>query len=299
MKVFAIFSGLFVLATVSSNSFTTVKSLPEYPVFSSEAHRGGRGLMPENTIPAMLFTLKNYDVTTLEMDTHITKDNEVVVTHDDYLSEAFTCFPDGTEIPKSEAKKYVVYSMNYDKLKQFIVGSKAYPAFPRQKKVKSYIPRLSDLIDSVQHEIKVNHLKQCFFDIEIKSTEKGDDILHPNPEKFVDLVLAVVRKKGILDYTIIQSFDKRALQIIHKKYPKVKLSYLANNDKSYEEHLADLGFKPFIIGSSYKGFNPDIIEKAHADGVKVLTATVNTKEEIEKLKKLKIDGIMSDYPDLF
>ncbi|MGM9476019.1 glycerophosphodiester phosphodiesterase family protein [Pedobacter sp. GSP4] len=299
MKVLAAVSGLMVLSTLSLYRLKVAGTLPEYPKFSSEAHRGGRGLMPENTIEAMLFTLKNHQVTTLEMDTHITMDGEVVVTHDNYLSRAFTLLPNGTEIPKEDAKKYVVYKMNYDNIKSFILGSKPYAAFPDQQQVKSYIPRLGDLIDSVQHYIKTNHKKQCFYDIEIKSTEKGDDLLHPKPEKFADLVLGVIKKKGILNYTIIQSFDKRALQYIHRKYPEVRLNYLANNDKPYETHMADLGFKPFILGSSYKGFDPEIINKAHADGVRVLTATVNSKEEIEKLKTLGIDGVMTDYPDLF
>lgn len=296
MKLPAILLILFAGTTSFTNRFLADGT---YPVFSAEAHRGGRGLMPENTIPAMFYALKNSNVTTLEMDTHITKDLEVVVTHDDYLSRSFTLQPDGTEITKEEAKKYVVYEMDYLTLSSFIIGSKDYPAFPEQKKVKSYIPRLGDLIDSVQRYIKINKLKQCFYDIEIKSSEKGDDIMHPKPEKFADLVVAVIRKNGITNYTIIQSFDKRALQVVHQKYPDIKLSYLANNDKTYEQHIHDLGFKPFIIGSSYKGFNPDIIAKAHADGVKVLTATVNTKAEIEKLKKLKIDGIMTDYPNFF
>ncbi|WP_233603872.1 MULTISPECIES: glycerophosphodiester phosphodiesterase family protein [unclassified Pedobacter] len=299
MKIFVSLSGLVLVGALSVWQIKMPDQLGQYPAFSAEAHRGGRGLMPENTIPAMLFTLKNYSVTTLEMDTHITKDGEVVVTHDDYLSPAFILLPNGNEIPKADAKKYAVYQLNYDNLKSFIVGAKPYAAFPQQQQVKSYIPRLGDLIDSVQHCIKSNHKKQCFYDIEIKSTVKGDDVLHPKPEKFAELVLAVIKRKGILNYTIIQSFDKRALQFIHQKYPEVRLNYLVNNNKSYEEHIEELGFKPFIIGSSYKDFNPEIIGKAHADGVKVLTATVNTKVEIERLKALKIDGIMTDYPNLF
>lgn len=299
MKIFVSLSGLVLLGTLSVWQIKMADQLPQYPAFSSEAHRGGRGLMPENTIPAMLFTLKNYKVTTLEMDTHITKDGEVVVTHDDYLSPAFTLLPNGDEIPKADAKKYVVYQLSYDNLKSFIVGAKPYDAFPKQQRVSSYIPRLGELIDSVQHYIKSNGKKQCFYDIEIKSTAKGDGVLHPKPKQFAELVLSVVKRKGVLNFTVIQSFDKRALQFIHEKYPEVRLNYLVNNNKSYEEHIAELGFKPFIIGSSYKDFNPEIIGKAHADGVKVLTATVNTKDEIERLKALRIDGIMTDYPDLF
>ena len=64
-----------------------------FPVFSAEAHRGGRGLMPENTIIAMQHALTMDNITTLEMDTHVTKDNQVVVTHAEYLSPAFTLKP--------------------------------------------------------------------------------------------------------------------------------------------------------------------------------------------------------------
>lgn len=269
----------------------------EFPVFSKEGHRGGRGLMPENTVPAMKHAI-DLGMTTLEMDTHITKDNQVVVTHDDYLSPAFMLAPDGSEIPESDAKKYAVYQMDYTQLKKFDLGTKYYGAFPKQQKVKSYIPLLAELIDSVQHYLKKTGKKQVFYNIETKCSPQGDGVLNPDPEQFVSLLMGVLKQKGILPYVVIQSFDARTLQVLHKKYPEVRTSYLVANKKTFEENITDLGFNPFILSPYYLMVNEGLVKKCHDAGIKVLPWTVNTKAEIDALKALQVDGIISDYPDL-
>lgn len=270
-----------------------------FPAFSAEAHRGGRGLMPENTIIAMLDAMEYKNVTTLEMDTHITRDNQVVVTHDDYLSPGFMLTPEGREIPAADAKKYAVFQMDYNLLKTFDIGTKINTAFLRQKKTKTYIPLLAELIDSVQKEVISNHKKQPFYNIETKCDVKGDGVANPVPEVFVKLLMDVIEQKKITPYVVIQSFDKRTIQIINKKYPQVKTSFLISNKKSYEENIADLGYKPFIYSPEWKLVNAGLVKKAHADGVKIIPWTVNTREDIEHLKALNVDGIISDYPDLF
>lgn len=270
----------------------------DFPSFSAEAHRGGRGLYPENTINAMLQTMKIDGITTLEMDTHIIKDGKVVVTHDDYLSPAFMLTPDGKDIPESDAKKYPVFGMDYAELRKFDLGTKYFASFPRQQKTKQYIPLLGDLIDSVQFDIKQNNRKQFFYNIETKCSEKGDGVTNPSPEVFVDLLMKVIEKKKITPYVVIQSFDKRTIQIINKKYPKVKTSFLIANRKTYEENMVDLGYKPFILSPVWQMVTPDLVKKAHGDGIKVIPWTANEAAEIQKLRDLKVDGIISDYPDV-
>jgi len=267
----------------------------EFPAFSSEAHRGGRGLMPENSIIAMRNAI-DLGITTLEMDTHITKDGKVVVTHDDYLSPSFMLTPEGKEIPKSDAKKYPVFQMDYSLLKQFDLGTKVNPDFPQQQKIKTYIPLLADLIDDVQQYSKGK--KQMFYNIETKCSEKGDGIVNPGPEEFVKLLMDVIEKKGIAPYVVIQSFDKRTLQVLHKKYPQVRTSYLVSNKKTLEQNLEDLGFNPFILSPAYKMVDADMVKKCHDRSIKVIPWTVNTKEEILALKQLNVDGIISDYTNL-
>lgn len=267
----------------------------EFPAFSTEGHRGGRGLMPENTIIGMHYAV-DLGVTTLEMDTHITKDGKVVVTHDDYLSPTFMLSPNGKEIPAADARKYPVYQMDYNLLKQFDLGTKPHPDFPQQQKIKSYIPLLSELIDDVQAYTKGK--KQMFYNIETKCSEKGDGIVNPGPEEFVRLLMGVIEKKKITPYVVIQSFDKRTLQVLHKKYPKVRTSYLVANKKTVEQNLEDLGFNPFILSPAYKMVNAELVKKCHDRRIKVIPWTVNTREEIAALKALNVDGIISDYPNL-
>lgn len=269
-----------------------------FPAFSAEAHRGGRGLMPENTIKSMINALKIKGITTLELDTHITKDGQVVVTHDDYLSPAFMLTPDGKDIPEADAKKYPVFGMNYSELKQFDLGTKYYDLFPTQQKVKTYIPLLSDLIDSVQYDIKKNKRQPFFYNIETKCSPQGDGLTNPTPEVFVKLLMDLIEKKKISSFVVIQSFDKRTIQIIHEKYPHIKTSFLVANKKSYEENIADLGYKPFILSPIWQTVTTDMVNKAHADGVKVIPWTANKLEDIQKLKDLNVDGIISDYPDV-
>lgn len=271
----------------------------KFPAFSAEAHRGGRGLMPENTIIAMQNAISYDAVTTLEMDTHITKDGKVVVTHDDYLSPGFMLTPAGKEIPKADAKKYPIFQMNYTDLKMFDIGTKLNTGFPKQKKIKTYIPLLADLIDSVQNEIKLKNKKQLFYNIETKCDEQGDNIVNPTPEIFVKLLIDVIEQKNITQFVVIQSFDKRTIQIINKKYPNIKTSFLVSNIKTYQENIADLGYKPFILSPISTMVDVDMVKKAHADGVKIIPWTVNTIEEINRLKMLQVDGIITDYPNLF
>lgn len=295
-KVFAI-SGVIMLFTSACITRIQNKTPMEFPAFSTEAHRGGRGLMPENTIPAMKHAV-DLGVTTLEMDTHISADGKVILAHDNYINPLFTLDPDGNEIPQKDNQRYPLYTMTYAQIKNFDAGSKGNPNFPQQKKIKTLIPLLFDLIDSVQNYIKTTGKKQVFYNIETKSKPAGDNKLHPAPEEFVDLLVGVLQKTGIIPYTVIQSFDVRTLQVVNRKYPHIKTSFLIENNKSFEENMKDLGYKPFIISPISRLVTQEFVNKCHQQNIKVIPWTVNTAEEIAKLKAMGVDGIISDYPNL-
>lgn len=267
-----------------------------FPAFDTEAHRGGRGLQPENTIPAMLNALK-LGVTTLEMDTHITADGKVVLSHDDALNPLFALTPEGKAIPKEDAHRYAIYKMPYADIARFDVGSKPYDKFPDQQKIKAHIPLLTDVIDSVQQYLKANKRPQVFYNIETKSNPKNDNIYNPEPEQFVDVLMAVIENKKVTPYVIIQSFDKRTLQVLHQKYPQVKTSYLVDKG-TLADNIKELGFTPNIYSPTYKLVNAELVKDCHNQGLKIIPWTVNTPEEIDALKQTGVDGIISDYPNL-
>src|SRR5690606_14963999 len=99
-------------------------------------------------------------------------------------------------------------------------------------------------------------------------------------------------------WVIIQSFDVRTLQVLNKKYPQVKTALLVSSG-SVEENLQKLGFKPTIYSPNYKLVDAGLVKICHEKQMKVLPWTVNTKQEINNLKALGVDGIISDYPNLF
>jgi len=271
-----------------------------FPLFDKEGHRGCRGLMPENTIPAMLKALE-LGVTTLEMDAHITKDNLVVISHDAYFNRDITTKPDGSYLEASEEKNYMLYKMDYADIKKMDVGLKPYSRFPSQQKLAAHKPLLSDLIDSVESYCKEHKRQLPFYNIETKSLANTDNIYHPVPEEFVRLLMNVIETKRISDRVIIQSFDIRTLQIVHQKYPSIKTSLLIEgfDKRILDAQLKALGFIPTIYSPEYSLVNELLLKDCHQQNIKVIPWTVNDKENIERLKKMGVDGIISDYPNLF
>jgi glycerophosphoryl diester phosphodiesterase len=264
-------------------------------VFDTQAHRGGRALMPENTIPAMLNAVK-LGVHTLELDCYITADGKVVVSHDAFMSSVFMVKPDGSAINKADEKKYILYKMPYDSIKLFPEGIKQHPDFATQQQVKTYKPLLADLIDSVENYVKIHHLKPVYYNMETKSKASGDNILNPAPDIFVNLLMAVIDQKGITDRVIIQSFDIRTLQLLHTQRPNIKTALLTSAG-DYDSNIKPLGFTPTIISPDFKLVTPEIVRKAHENGVKVLPWTVNEEKDMKALHDLQVDGMISDYPD--
>src|SRR5262245_10916578 len=186
--------------------------------FDKEGHRGCRGLMPENTIPAMIKAL-DLGVTTLEMDIAITKDKEPVLSHEPWFGQDITTKPDGTYMRDLEERTFVIYWMTYEQVKTFDVGMKPHPRFPRQQKMKVVKPLLSDVIDSSEGHAKATNRSLPWYNIETKTDPVLDSVFHPMPVEFVDLLMSVILQKRIEQRTIIQSFDFRTLQYLHQKYP--------------------------------------------------------------------------------
>ena len=268
--------------------------------FDKQGHRGSRGLMPENTIPAMHKAI-DLGVTTLEMDVVVSKDKKVVVSHDPYFNADITTTPHGKTLSKAEASNLLLYKMNYDSIKKYDVGLKPHPSFSRQQKMAVHKPLLSELIQSSEAYAANKRSTQLWYNIETKTKPSGDGVHHPAPEEFVDLLVAVIQKEGIADRTVIQSFDMRTLKVVHQKYPSIKTSLLIENTdkKTLDEQLTELGFIPAVYSPHYTLVNSQLIKSCHEKGMKIIPWTINTKQEIERIRSLGVDGIITDYPDLF
>lgn len=269
-------------------------------VFDIQGHRGCRGLMPENTIPAMIRAIQ-LGVTTLEMDVVITADNQVILSHEPFMSWEISTTPDGTLFTYSEEKKYNIYKMNYAEVQKWDVGSRPNPRFLRQEKMRVFKPLLADVIDSVESYIKLHNLPPVQYNIETKCQPSTDNIFHPEPLHFTNLMMQVILDKKIVEKVIIQSFDMRTLKIMHEKYPTVRTALLIEgySKKTLEENCKSLGFIPTIYSPEQNLVNAEMVADCQKKGMKLIPWTVNDKVNIDKLKNLGVDGIITDYPDLF
>jgi glycerophosphoryl diester phosphodiesterase len=234
------------------------------------------------------------------MDVHISKDGKVLVYHDESLDPKYTTMPDGSDIPKAERKKYTFYQMNYDDIRKFIIGKKDYPAFPQQQRLATYTPLLSELIDSVDAYTKAHNLPGLYYLIEIKSNQKTDGFEQPAPEEYIKILMKVLKQKHLGNRLFLQSFDMRPLQVLHREYPNIKLGFLTGDKaKSLEANLDSLGFTPFYYNPNSNLVTPELIKKCHDKNIKIEPWTVNTLQEMQKLKSMGVDGIITDYPNLF
>ena len=267
--------------------------------FDKQGHRGSRGLMPENTIPAMKKAI-DLGVTTLEMDLVISRDHKVVVSHDVYFHQNITTTPEGKTLTATEAQSRWLYAMDYDSIRKYDVGMKPHPDYPRQEKVQVYKPLLSDLLDATEQYGKQKG-RSLAYNIEIKSNPANDGKKHPPVEIFVDLAMEVIQAKGIASRTTIQSFDPRALQVMQRKYPAITTSLLIEDDdkRTVEKQWEELGFVPKIYSPHHSLVTKELVEKCHSRNVKLVPWTVNKLEDMRRLKALGVDGIITDYPDLF
>lgn len=263
-----------------------------------QGHRGSRGLMPENTIPAMTKAL-GLGVTTLEMDAVITSDKQVILSHEPFFSHQISTHPNGKPVTEEEEKQLNIFKMTFAETQRYDVGKKIHPVFPKQQKLSAKKPLLSAVIDSAEAYAKKNNLPLPYYNIETKSSAKGDGMYHPAPEEFVKLVMDVIKEKDIDERIIIQSFDVRTLQALNRSYPEIKTALLIGTAGEAENHLKNLGFKPSIYSPEQTLVTPELIAYCHTNGMKIIPWTVNSRQGIDKLIALGVDGIITDYPDLF
>ncbi len=268
--------------------------------FDKQGHRGSRGLMPENTIPAMLKAI-DMGVTTLETDAIITKDKQVILSHEPFFNHEISTKPDGTLVTDKEEKSLNIFQMNYAVVKTFDVGLRTHPRFPKQQRISVAKPLLSDVIDAVEQYCIANKKPLPNYNIETKSQPATDDLYHPKPAEFIELIVAVIKEKKIEERVIIQSFDPRTLQYLHQQYPQIKTALLIEDfdKKTFALQLRDLGFIPSIYSPAYSLVTPLLVKQCREAGVAIIPWTVNDLEKMKELKKMGVSGIISDYPDLF
>jgi len=283
----------FIWFALSTASLTAVAQK-----FDVQGHQGARGIMPENTVGGMLRAL-DLGVTTLDMDVVISKDKQVLLSHEPYFNNEISLRPNGKDISFKDEKKFNIYQMNYEEIRKFDVGSKLHRRFPGQMKYKAYKPLLSEVIDSVEAYVKQHKLSKPIYNIETVLIKKGDSLFQPDPSEFVELVMEVVKQKKMQKRVIIQSFDVRSLQYLHEHFPKIKTSLLIDEKDNFEDNIAELGFNPTIYSPYHVLVGKSLVDRCHDLKIKIIPWTINSEKQMRYYMDLGVDGLITDYPNVF
>lgn len=225
-------------------------------------HRGAAGTHPENTMISFRRAME-LGVDGVEFDVHRTMDGHLVVIHDPAVDRT----TNGTGL---------IMAMDLAEIEVLDAGVKKGAEFAGER-----VPTLQQLIRSTP--------KELFLFLELKA----GSIHYPGIEE--DL-LAVLKAEGAMDRVQISSFDHHALKRLHDLEPGLPLGMLFADNLLNPAALAlEIGCE--AIHPPWEWVTEEMVEKAHAAGLKVNTWTVNHPFAIARVKAFGVDGIISDFPD--
>ncbi|WP_198087143.1 glycerophosphodiester phosphodiesterase [Variovorax sp. E3] len=285
--------------------------------FDLEAHRGGRGLAPENTLAAFNNAI-DLGVTTLELDIGLTADGVVVISHDTSLNPDHTRDAGGAWLaPRSGA---AIRSLTLAQLQTYDVG-RLNPSSNYGKQFALQQPRDGERIPALaalfaQVQARGANAATVRFNIETKvDPGKPDETAAPEP--MVRALLAEIDKAKMADRVTIQSFDWRTLALVGQLAPQLPRAYLTTprtlKDSRWTAGLELASFAsvpqmvraasangpgPVIWSPAYGDLSPAVIKEAQKLGLKVLPWTVNQRADMQRLMDWGADGLITDYPDI-
>lgn len=288
-------------------------------LFDLQGHRGARGLRPENTLAAFAQAL-SIGVSTLELDTAVTRDGVVVVTHDSELNPDITRDASGQWLRETGP---TMFSITYAEIARYDVG-RTRPGslygmrFKDQTPVDGQrIPKLADVFALV----KKSGNTSVRFNIETKLDPRKPDAT-PKAEAFAEAVVRAIRLAGVEKRSTIQSFDWSTLKVVKRIAPEIRtvcLTTQQGNDDNIglgkagpSDWLGGLDADDFggsvpklvkvagapVWSPNYLDLKAPMVGEAHALGLLVIPWTANDPAEMARLIDMGIDGLISDRPDL-
>ncbi|MGW1397028.1 glycerophosphodiester phosphodiesterase family protein, partial [Streptomyces nigra] len=224
--------------------------------FDLQAHRGGLGLTTEESLEGFGKALR-LGVSTLELDTQITRDQKVVVNHDRQIS-AQKCKDTAPLTPGDPQFPYVgkyIKDLTLAQIRTMDCGFQQLPGYPEQEQIKGFrMIELKDVLDLV----KRYKAKQVKLNIETKVEAGAPEQTAPR-EVFVRRVYEEIHRSGIEKQVTIQSFDWGALKAMHELAPKYPLVALTNYDFL---QVGKPGASPWLGGIDADDYDGDFVKAA-------------------------------------
>ena len=268
------------------------------PRLEVHGHRGCRGLLPENTLPAFLRALE-LGVDALEMDVIISADKQVVVSHEPWLNPLICHGPAGELIPPGAGPTYNLYQMPYAQIARCDCGL-PHPGFPGQQAQPATKPLLREVLAAVEAWVgEHTGRRQPAYSIEVKCLPDGDGIFHPAPAEFLDLLLAELDQAHVVARTTLLCFDPRVLRQAHHTRPSLRTCLLVEAGQGWLPALRELGFVPTTFGPDQRTVTLATVSELRLlyPGLRLVPWTVNEESDFKRLLPLGLTGLTTDYPD--
>ena len=282
-----------VLTLISCSTSRMKKNTKQIDV---QGHRGCRGILPENTLIAFEKALQ-LGVTTLEMDLVISKDKEVIVSHEPFFNHEISTAPDGKEITTENQLDHNIYKLNAAEIKAYDVGLRSHSRFPDQANQKAAKPLFKEVLEKSERLSKELNRPLPYYNVEIKRKPDADNLFHPTAEEFATLVVNTIQNSGFKERIYIQSFDIESLKVSKRLDPEIKLVLLIENMDSPQSNLAKLGFTPVVYSPYYKLVDNALVDYCKEKDMKLIPWTVNEVNDMDLMLELGVDGIITDFPD--
>lgn len=247
-----------------------------------QGHRGARGLMPENSLPAFKEALR-LRVPTLELDLQVTRDRVLVVYHDPRLNTKLCGRDDGQRLSNVAIEK-----LRYEELVDVDCGRAVDPRFPEQRVIPgTRVPRLEDVLKLARDADYPVRLS-----IEMKWPKRNDGL---TVDEFARRLMALVRRYGLQERTIVQSFHAPALQAVNKVDTRIERAILVRRSEDYERAVKES--QATILSPRYDGLRKTDVERFQRMRIAVIPWTVNKIADMCRLIAWGVNGLITDYPD--
>ncbi|OAV45220.1 glycerophosphodiester phosphodiesterase family protein [Lewinella sp. 4G2] len=282
------------LCTCGSAEKSSASPMAQKHTIDWQGHRGCRGLLPENTIPAFLHALTYQEIQTLELDVVISKDNKVIVSHEPWLSTEICRSANGEELTD---EKISLRSLTAAEIAEYDCGTKQHPRFPEQANRPAAKPTLLAVFAAVEAYCKEHDRTLPRFNVELKYEPALEPDYVPGRSAFASLVLQDLDTWGHPELVTLQCFDPPTLAEIKRQNSAITLAYLDEFPGDLSTKMDTLGFVPQIYSPYEIHIDAQLMEEAKTLGMQVIPWTVNDTTRMQTLLALGVDGIITDYPN--
>ena len=248
------------------------------------AHRGGALTWPENTLYAFEQAARA-GVDYLELDLQMTADNVLLVTHDAEINPQFCSAPEGQGlVPKA------VRVLTVEQSRAFDCGSSSRSIYPDAEKRPAGMPTLEEVFAAFAGNRKVRWF------IETKMPKEGSPGAPIDTTLYAAKLDQLVRRYGLEDRVVLQSFDWRTLRAMRELNPRIRTCPLAvpRHSHDYAATLRELGATCIVL--STRETMPAQVAALQREGVLVFSGVIDSQAEWEQALDYGYDALFSNDP---